>query len=47
MKLSMKTRARSWFKSGSLELDLEAESLEDMEKLVAIAKENFKLGLEL
>lgn len=47
MKLSIKMRAKAWFKSGSLEMDLEAETLEDMEKLLVIAKENFKLELDL
>jgi len=47
MKLSIKMRAKGWFKSGNMEMDLEAETLEDMEKLVAIVKENFKLELDL
>jgi len=47
MKLSIKMRAKGWFKSGNLEMDLEAETLENMEKLVAIVKENFKMEVGL
>ena len=47
MKLSIKMRAKGWFKSGNMEMDLEAETLEDMEKLISYAKENFKLEMDL
>ena len=47
VKVSIKVRGRGWIKSGSLEMDLEIETYEDMEKLLDIVKEDFKLELEL
>lgn len=47
MKLSIKMRGKGWFTSVNMEMDLEAETLEDMEKLVALVKENFKMELSL
>ena len=47
VKVIVKTKAKGWMKSGSVEMELESDTIEDMEKLVKMAKENFRLGLEL
>jgi len=47
VKVSLKMSAKGWGKSGNIEMDLEADTIEDMEKLLEMAKEDFKLQLNL
>lgn len=47
VKVIVKMEAKGWMKSGSVEMELEADTIEDMEKLLSIAKEDFKLDMEM
>ena len=45
VKVKLRMEAKGWGKSGHVELDLESDTIEDMEKLISYAKEKFKLEM--
>jgi len=47
MKIKIKMNGSDWFKHANAEFELEADTIEEMEKLIALAKDNFKLSLSV
>ena len=47
MKIKVIKKGRNLWKNANLEFELEAETIEDMEKLIKIVHDNFSLALSV
>lgn len=47
MKIKAQMDGKTWFKQANLEFELAADTIEEMEQLIKLTKENFNLSLSV
>ena len=47
MKIKINMKGKGWFKQANLEIELETDTIEEMEKLIALTKKNFNASLSV